>query len=89
MGYHQRKSMERTSSSELIVVPGLEADQAGVQGTSLLVFYIETTNNAKDPLAMCDARTARDEDLVPIPVYFPPKDSGMRYSELTEGRCAT
>lgn len=34
---------------------------------------------------MCDARTARDEDLVTIPVYFPPKDSGMRYATLTEG----
>jgi hypothetical protein len=34
---------------------------------------------------MCDARTARDEDLIAIPVYFPPKDSGMRYATLTEG----
>ena len=38
---------------------------------------------------MCDARTARDEDLVTIPVYFPPKDSGMRYATLTEGTLAT
>ena len=34
---------------------------------------------------MCDARTARDEDLIPIPVYFPPKTSGQRYATLTEG----
>jgi len=39
----------------------------------------------RDPLAFCDARTARDSDLVPIPVYFPPKGSGQRYSTLTEG----
>ncbi|KAF2101409.1 hypothetical protein NA57DRAFT_64217 [Rhizodiscina lignyota] len=41
----------------------------------------------KDPLAMCDARTAKDEDLIPIPVYFPPKDGPTqhRYATLTEG----
>lgn len=39
----------------------------------------------KDPLCMSDARTINDNDLVPIPVYFPPKDSGFRYATLTEG----
>lgn len=34
---------------------------------------------------MCDWRTLDENDLVTIPVFFPPKDSGMRYAELTEG----
>lgn len=34
---------------------------------------------------MCDWRTINEDDLVPIPVYFPPKDSGLRFSTLTEG----
>ena len=34
---------------------------------------------------MCDWRTVRDEDLMEIPVYFPPKEGGTPYSTLTEG----
>ena len=34
---------------------------------------------------MCDARKVRDEDLVPIPVYFPSNNSTHKYATLTEG----
>ncbi|KAK3705225.1 hypothetical protein LTR37_013386 [Vermiconidia calcicola] len=40
----------------------------------------------KDPLAMCDWRTVNEEeDLKPIMVYLPPKDTGFRYSTVSEG----
>ena len=36
-------------------------------------------------MAFCDARTARDEDLMPIPVFFPSKATDHRYATLTKG----
>lgn len=40
----------------------------------------------KDPLAVCDARCALDEDLVTVIANFPPKDLGLKYSDSTPGR---
>ncbi|KAK3695887.1 hypothetical protein LTR37_018292 [Vermiconidia calcicola] len=34
---------------------------------------------------MCDYRTLKEEDLREIDVYFPPKDSGLRYATLSDG----
>ena len=39
---------------------------------------------SKDPLAVCDARTVREEDLVPIVSYLPPKGSGQ-YADFSGG----
>ena len=39
---------------------------------------------SKDPLAMCDARSARDEDLMPVMALLPPKGSG-KYADVSEG----
>ncbi|KAK3724830.1 hypothetical protein LTR37_000878 [Vermiconidia calcicola] len=39
---------------------------------------------SKDPLAICDARTARDEDLMPVVSYLPPKGSGQ-YADVSGG----
>ena len=39
---------------------------------------------SKDPLAVCDARTARDEDLMPVVSYLPPKGSGQ-YAAVSGG----
>ncbi len=38
----------------------------------------------KDPLAVCDSRTVKDEDLVPIMNHLPPKGS-MSYSDISKG----
>ena len=45
----------------------------------------QLTHFYQDPLAMCDWRTVADKDLIPLPVYFPPKSSGMRYATLSDG----
>lgn len=34
---------------------------------------------------MCDARTARDEDLIPVPVHFPERKPDQRYATISEG----
>lgn len=39
---------------------------------------------SKDPLAMCDARSARDEDLMPVVSYLPPKGTGQ-YADVSGG----
>ena len=39
---------------------------------------------SKDPLAMCDARSARDEDLMPVMALLPPKGSGQ-YADVSGG----
>lgn len=39
---------------------------------------------SKDPLAVCDARSVPDSDLVPVTAYLPPKGS-MTYAELSGG----
>lgn len=39
---------------------------------------------SKDPLAFCDARTARDEDLMPVVSYLPAKGSGQ-YADVSGG----
>lgn len=38
----------------------------------------------KDPLALCDARSARDEDLMPVKAELPPKGSGQ-YASVSAG----
>ena len=38
----------------------------------------------KDPLALCDARTARDEDLMPVSADLPAKGSGQ-YATVSAG----
>ena len=38
----------------------------------------------KDPLAVCDARSARDEDLMPVTSRLPPKGSGA-YAQVSQG----
>jgi hypothetical protein len=38
----------------------------------------------KDPLALCDARSARDEDLMPVTSRLPPKGSGA-YAAVSAG----
>lgn len=40
----------------------------------------------KDPLAMCDARSVPDEDLIPVAANLPSKDTGLKYSTITAGR---
>lgn len=40
---------------------------------------------SKDPLAVCDARTARDEDLMPVVSMLPPKSSEGQYSKVSGG----
>lgn len=40
----------------------------------------------KDPLAVCDARTVRDEELIPVTANLPGKDTGLKYSTITAGR---
>lgn len=40
----------------------------------------------KDPLAVCDSRTIRDEELIPVTANLPAKDTGMKYSTITAGR---
>ena len=40
----------------------------------------------KDPLAVCDARTVLDEELIPVTANLPTKDTGMKYSTITAGR---
>lgn len=40
----------------------------------------------KDPLAVCDARSVRDEDLIPVAANLPSKDTGMKYSTITAGK---
>lgn len=39
---------------------------------------------SKDPLAICDARSARDEDLMPVMAHLPPKGSGQ-YADVSGG----
>lgn len=38
----------------------------------------------KDPLTLCDARSARDEDLMPVNSCLPPKGSGG-YASVSAG----
>lgn len=38
----------------------------------------------RDPLALCDARSARDEDLMPVLAKLPPKGSGQ-YATVSAG----
>lgn len=40
---------------------------------------------SKDPLAVCDSRTARDEDMMPVFSALPPKASGGQYSKVSGG----
>lgn len=40
----------------------------------------------KDPLALCDSRTVRDEDLAPVQAKLPPKGSGGKgYEDVSVG----
>lgn len=39
----------------------------------------------RDPLALCDARTIKDRDLLPIKILQPPKDSKTQYATTTKG----
>lgn len=39
---------------------------------------------SKDPLALCDARSAREEDLMPVTSRLPPKGSGQ-YAAVSAG----
>ena len=39
---------------------------------------------SKDPLAVCDARSARDEDLMPVTSMLPPKGTGQ-YADVSGG----
>ena len=39
---------------------------------------------SKDPLAVCDSRTARDDDLMPVVSILPPKGSGQ-YASVSGG----
>lgn len=39
---------------------------------------------SKDPLGLCDARSARDEDLMPVTSRLPPKGSGA-YASVSDG----
>ena len=40
---------------------------------------------SKDPLALCDARTVRDEDLMPVSVTLPSKGTGQ-YASISKGK---
>ncbi|OQV11055.1 hypothetical protein CLAIMM_14959 [Cladophialophora immunda] len=40
----------------------------------------------KDPLAVCDARTVRDDELIPVTANLPAKGTGMKYSTITAGK---
>ncbi|PYH94686.1 hypothetical protein BO71DRAFT_225628 [Aspergillus ellipticus CBS 707.79] len=40
----------------------------------------------RDPLGLCDARSASEEDLVDVPTHLPSKSTGDKYTELSKGR---
>jgi len=39
----------------------------------------------RDPLALCDARTINDQNLIPIKILQPPKSSKTQYATTTKG----
>ncbi len=66
-------------------LPPEDAERLSKSRWSIINVWRPIRPISKDPLAVCDSRTVRDEDLIPIPVTLPAKGTGQ-YADISAGK---